>query len=211
MTTDAPPAPGLREAKRLRQTEELERAALALFRARGFEATTIDQIAAAAGVSRRTVFRYFPTKDALVFPRAGERVARFRALLEPRDGESAFDTVRRAVLALGRELQADREAQLLQQRLIAASPALAASERDLDLRWESALADALGADRGGVGRRPQATDRRARLAAGAVVGALRAALRTWFESDGKADLVKLGEEALAVVAPALESMKGRTA
>jgi AcrR family transcriptional regulator len=203
MTTEAPPAPGLREAKRARNEDAIERAALALFRAHGFEATTIDQIAAAAGVSRRTVFRYFPTKDALVFPRARERVARFRGLLEPRDGEAPFETVRRAVLALGRELQADREAQLLQQRLIAASPALAASERDLDLKWEAALADALGAGRTGQ------AGRKARLAAGAVVGALRAALRGWFEADGRGDLVKLGEEALAVVAPALESLKSK--
>ena len=53
------PAPGLRERKQQQTRERLKRAAMALFLERGFEATTIDDIATAADVSRRSFFHYF--------------------------------------------------------------------------------------------------------------------------------------------------------
>jgi AcrR family transcriptional regulator len=55
-------APGLRERKRLETRERLTRVAMALFLDRGFEATTLDDIAAAADVSRRSFFHYFGSK-----------------------------------------------------------------------------------------------------------------------------------------------------
>jgi len=54
------PAPGRRRAT---SRQELEETAFGLFAARGFEATTVDEIAAAAGIGRRTFFRYFPSKN----------------------------------------------------------------------------------------------------------------------------------------------------
>jgi AcrR family transcriptional regulator len=57
---------GLRERKKARTRAELQRHALRLFQARGYAATTIDDIAAAADVSRSTFFRYFPTKEDVV-------------------------------------------------------------------------------------------------------------------------------------------------
>lgn len=57
---------GLRERKKNRTREEIQRRAVELFLDRGYSATTVEQIAAAADVSPRTVYRYYPTKDALV-------------------------------------------------------------------------------------------------------------------------------------------------
>jgi AcrR family transcriptional regulator len=167
---------------RRKHREALLKAARTLFRARGFEATTIDEIVAAAGVSRRTFFRYFETKDAVVFPNADERIARFAALLRPgadRPDEAPLDALRRAVEAMAADFAANRDELLLQDELIRGSPALLAREHELDRRWEAAIAEALGGDL------------EARVRAGALTGGLRAALRGWLADGGRQDLAAL--------------------
>lgn len=179
----------LRERKKARTRDAIVRVALELFEEQGFEATTVDQIAQEAEVGRRTFFRYFPTKEAVIYPRHEEQLARFRELLD--DGEPGlgpFDRVRRAFLALAEDLTRDRDEMLVQQRVIEASPALIAHDRRLDLAWEAAIARAL-AD-------PQPPDHHARVLAGAIMGVVRATLRDWFAGDARGDLVALGTEAL---------------
>ncbi|TDD30402.1 TetR family transcriptional regulator [Actinomadura sp. KC06] len=60
------PKQGLRELKKARTRAAIQREALRLFRERGYEATTVEQVAQAAEVAHTTVFRYFPTKEDLV-------------------------------------------------------------------------------------------------------------------------------------------------
>ncbi len=189
---------GLRERKKAEASAELERAALELFARHGFDAVTVDQIAAAADVSRRTFFRYFPTKEDVFFSRRRAQMdALARLLAAPEPGETAFETVRRALLRLADGHLADRERILTEQRVLAGAPALVARDLEWDRRAERAFAAALeaGAKRDAVSRR------RARVCAGALVGALRVVIEDWVQKGCRGDLRKAGEEALDWVAP----------
>jgi AcrR family transcriptional regulator len=190
---DVEEAPGLREKNRNERRAALVEAAYTLFRERGYGATTMDDIAAAAGLSRRTAFRYFASKEELVFPARDERLALLRERLTPRAGERAFDTVRRACLAVAQSYQAERARMLEQWRLIQAEPALLGRELQLDRAFEEALEAAFLA---GERESPRGR-RRAKVRASAVVGAIRATLREWLEGGASADLARLGRETFA--------------
>lgn len=79
--------PGKRETQRLQTKERLQRSALELFREHGFEATSVAQIAGEAGVTERTFFRYFPSKEAVLFQDYESRLEWFRAALAVRPPE----------------------------------------------------------------------------------------------------------------------------
>jgi AcrR family transcriptional regulator len=99
---------GLRERKKLRTRRAIAGAALRLFAERGFDETTISDIAAAADVSPRTFFSYFPSKDDVVFAEMDERLADVRAgLAERPSGETPLGTFRRVAEALLRAIAAE--------------------------------------------------------------------------------------------------------
>ncbi|MFH2006462.1 MAG: TetR family transcriptional regulator [bacterium] len=182
----------LRERNKARTREVLVEAALTLFAKFGFESTTVDQIAEEAKVSRRTFFRYFPTKEAVVFPERERRLAEFRAMLTGHhNGSAPFETLRKAFLVLADDYTANRERVMLQQRVVEDSPTLLAYDFELDRHWEGAVAEALGdCPRTGAKQR-----RRARLEAGALMGAVRATLQEWYASGGRLSLRTLGQQA----------------
>ena len=181
---------GLRERNTKERRDALVAAAYALFAEKGYAATTMDDIAARAGLSRRTAFRYFVSKDELVFPVRDERLAMLERLLVPAADETRFETVRRACLALARHYQDDRARMLAQWRIVEAEPALVGRELHHDRLSEAALERAF---LGGEKETPRAR-RRARVRASAVVGAVRATLREWLEGGASTDLVRLGRE-----------------
>lgn len=180
----------LRERKRLETRDALADAAFALFEAQGFEHTTVDEIAAAAQVSRRTFFRYFSCKEEVVFPHQSERIAAFRAALEAAEGPPAA-RVRTACLQMAAEFAEHKDELLRQHALLRVTPALLAFDSKQDLEWERSIADVLR-----DGQRAAAAARRADVWAGAIMGAVRATLRSWYEGGGQADLVRIGTEAL---------------
>src|SRR3979490_3518432 len=92
--------PGLRERKKQRTRETIARAAHELFATRGYQTTTLPDIAEAADVSTRTIFAYFPSKEDILFsdfPAMKEALA--RALAERPEGEEALETVREFILS----------------------------------------------------------------------------------------------------------------
>jgi AcrR family transcriptional regulator len=92
------PNAGLRERKKRRTRQQISDVATSLFVVRGFDRVKVSEIAAIVGVSEKTVYNYFPTKESLVFDRADDGVARLAAALRERaPGESPTKAMLRAL------------------------------------------------------------------------------------------------------------------
>jgi len=183
----------LRERKKVITRLALVRAANRRFHNFGFESTTIDEICADVGISRRTFFRYFANKEALAFPHRSERLERFAAMLQNAPAhESPFASLRRVAQVLAFAYADNREQLLAQQRLIQSTPSLVAREHEIDRDWEEAMAKVFVQRFAGD---PNA-ELRAQMLAGAAIGLIRSTLRYWFEQQGRPDLGELGEQAL---------------
>ena len=166
--------------------------ALELFEARGFERTTVDQIAAAADISRRTFFRYFADKEELFFAE-DERL--LEVIGETLDGapadEPVLELARRATRALAAHSAADPERRLARERLIATTPALQARRMAKTLRWEEAIAARLLA-RG-------STEEEALLVPKLALACFQTAYQRWVRNPGQ-DLPGLVDDSFAALA-----------
>lgn len=182
---------GLREQKKKIARDALAKAALELFSEKGFERTTVDEIALRAGVSRRSFFRYFTSKEEAAFPRQAERVAQIRSLLREYDARrNGVPAVRDACMAIARQYVAEKTERLARQRLVDSSNALRAFEQQADLELENSLVEELVGD-----SKDAVTLRRAKVFAAAVIGLVRVVLREWFDSEATLDLEAVGRTA----------------
>jgi AcrR family transcriptional regulator len=176
---------GRREHKKARTRDDLVEAALRLFQKDGFEATTVEDIAEAAGVSPRTFFRYFASKEEVFFHKWRQELADLEKGLESRPPEeSAFEAVRATVVDYLRRFQAEPEFHLLRARIIGESPAVEAYSLQLLQKWHGVLAQS-------VARRMRVDpvrDVRPILLAGCAIMAMRAALAPWIRTGGKDEL-----------------------
>jgi AcrR family transcriptional regulator len=127
-TSSGAPIATLRERRKQETRRLLETAALELFGRRGFNGTSVDQIAAEAGVSRTTFFRYFPSKEAVVFADDDATTESFWTILASRPrSENALRAFEEALVTLSRRTEADpkeRRKALARWALIAATPGL---------------------------------------------------------------------------------------
>ena len=91
---------GLRETKKLATRQQIADVAMRLFVQRGFDRVTVAEVAADAGVSEKTVFNYFPTKEDLFFDEIPDRARKLSESIRSRpDGESILTTLRRLQVA----------------------------------------------------------------------------------------------------------------
>ncbi|MBP2334803.1 AcrR family transcriptional regulator [Saccharothrix coeruleofusca] len=186
---------GLREQRKARTRRAIQEHALRLFLDQGYEQTTVEQIAAAAGVSHMTFFRYFPTKEAVVEDDDYDPLIADLIRARP-TGESPLEALRAALrTGLDAVLDTDRDAVYTRTRLIVTTPALRARQWHNTAATGDLLAAAL-ADRAG---RP--VDLRLRVIAAAATAALTTALTSWVEGEGSDDLRSLVDEAFAALAP----------
>jgi AcrR family transcriptional regulator len=195
---DAAPVEGLRERHRKRTAADLEEAALALFSARGFDAVTIDDIAAAADVSRRTFFRYFASKEDVILSDHPKRLDELEAALDRRPAdEPALTALRHAVMSMADTYGEERERMLRRFSLMTATPALEARSLCLQRNWETAVTQMLAA-RMGV---DPAQDLRPGVVAATTMAAMRVATANWLAGGGRSDLP-------IIVASALDLLDG---
>ncbi|WEV26343.1 TetR family transcriptional regulator [Streptomyces sp. 71268] len=138
-------APGLREAKKRETRQAISDHATRLFVERGFERTTIAEIAEAARVAKKTVTNYFPRKEDLALDHQDAFVTSLaRRVADREPGESALAALRRAFLsAVAAQDPIAGFAGPAFTRMIAESPALTACLRGLHDQREEALAGAL--------------------------------------------------------------------
>ncbi|MGW6926743.1 TetR family transcriptional regulator [Streptomyces sp. NPDC054950] len=176
--------------------DALVAAAFRLFLERGYEQTTVDDIVALAGVGRRSFFRYFPSKEDVVFPDHERCLADMTAFLAASGKE--HEPVRRVCDAarLVLLMYAENPSFSVQRyRLTKQVPGLRAYELSVVWRYERALAEYL---RGRFTGRPDG-NLHADVIAAAVVAAHNNALRSWLRSAGQGDASTTVDHALGYV------------
>ncbi|MFF2899432.1 TetR/AcrR family transcriptional regulator [Streptomyces sp. NPDC057966] len=188
------PQPGLRERKKLRTRIAIRQAAYRLIAEQGYEATTVEQIAAAAEVSPSTVFRYFPAKEDIVLTDEYDGI--LAAALRGRPaGEPPLESLRHVLAEVLAELLATGEQELRQRtRLMVEVPAVRARTAGSMPDTAGALADALAAR---TGREPG--DLTVRVFVAAVLGTLREVTLYWGEQGQEGDLAAMTGRALDIL------------
>jgi AcrR family transcriptional regulator len=159
--------------------ERLVESAFALFDARGFDDTTVDDIARAAGVGRTTFFRHFGSKEAVIFPEHDDLLARIASRLDAGDAASSDVAVTEAARLVLRYYVGEGERARIRYRLITTVPALRAREIASIRQYQSLFARALTGWRAGD---PDA-QLRAELLASAIVTAHNHVLRRWLRGE----------------------------
>jgi AcrR family transcriptional regulator len=172
---------GLRERKKLAMRQAILDAAYDLFAERGFAATTIDDIAERVGVSPRTIFRYFPTKEALLFAGADVMIEALRAALAARPAGEALMTSLRIGVKAACDVAADEaERRIEGMAMIKAEVSLREYQTQVvGQRIEEAIVEFVA---GRLGADP-VTDVRPRVLGAAVKGALLASVECTFGLD----------------------------
>jgi AcrR family transcriptional regulator len=183
---------GLRERKKERTREAIQREALRLIATRGYDAMTCEQIAAAAEVSPATLFRYFPTKEDIVLQDGYDPLIAEAVRTRPAS-EDPLTAVRRGFAdALADVYQGDLEVIRQRTALILSVPALRARSREQQESLVSHLTDAL-AERAG----PSGSTLDIELAAAVCAAAVNTAVERWAGDGG--DLPSLVEAAFAAL------------
>jgi AcrR family transcriptional regulator len=168
----------------------LEQAALDLYVERGFEQTTVAEIAERAGLTERTFFRHFADKREVLFAGAGALQELLKtAVAGAPDSVAPLEAVAAALEAAGARLQERREYSRRRQAVISANAALEERELIKLAALASALADAL--------RRRGVPDPAAGLTAEAGIAVFKIAFERWIGGTGEAGLPQLIRESLA--------------
>ena len=186
-----PPTSGLRERKKRDRRRRIEDVAIDLFVRQGFDATTIEQIAAAADIAPRTFFSYFATKDDLVLADYTDRLDRILHELDQRPAEEpAWEALRASFAAVADDYAAEADRLRRRFTIMAANPSVFARSLQLQAGWEQALTERLATRAGTC-----ADDLRPRLLAATALAVMRASLQHWLTNGQATPLPDLVQRA----------------
>jgi AcrR family transcriptional regulator len=191
--TISPLGQSLRERKKLKTRESIQREAMRLIQKQGYEKTTIEQIAAAVDVSPSTFFNYFPSKEDVVLYDAYDPIIG-KLLLERPAGEPLSVAIRHVLEEMGGLFERDREIILARARLWIEVPALRARLWE-ELEKGQDFMSGLIAQRSG--RDPD--DFEIRVTVMVVIMAAMEAMRDWVRHDGKGSFVATVSRALDMI------------
>lgn len=189
---DAPSKPeGLRECKRRLTFQRIADAGMKSFMAKGYQETTIEEIAAGAGISRRTFFYYFKSKDDILRVHQSRYMDALRtSIIENALAGRPLEVVHQATLGLVARLEAEAPRLLETAKILRQSDALRARSRGNSLQLEQIAYEALcelfpTKNRDGL-----------RLVSMIAVSPLRLSVDKWLQENGRLPLIKYLEDAL---------------
>ena len=175
-------SPNLHEQRRRSTREALRRAALASFARKGFSNVTVTELAREAGVTERTFFRHFPTKEAVLFADYDTQVEWLAdALAQRPESESLFDAVLASVASFPHDLEVVRQAATARSELITAAR-IAAHLRVVQASFAGVITEFIKK------RHSDAHELYAEVAGATLAAALVAGVENWGRNDCRGDL-----------------------
>ncbi|WP_164990383.1 TetR/AcrR family transcriptional regulator [Agromyces albus] len=185
----------LREQTRNVVRSLLARTAIELFASQGYDDTTLDEVAAAAGVSRRTLYNFFRNKEDLALSSLAEQGDLIAARFAERPADEDPWVSLRAAFQVLEEIEIRGEQRLEMVRLLFGNETLRAGHAEKQARWQDLLAPLIEP------RLPPGDGRefQARTIAATAITCLQAATEEWMRRGGKADLPDLYDEAIRAV------------
>jgi AcrR family transcriptional regulator len=199
----------LRERTRAAMRKEVSDVAFRLFAEQGFDSTTVEQIAAEAGLSRTTFFRYFGTKEEVVLGKMGEVGHEVAAALAGRpEDERPWDALRRAFDVITHVDSDEPEQALTLMRLLNDACALMTHQWEKTQGWQSMLVPEISRRLGGASQ--PANGLRAQVLAASAIACLNAAIDAWTADGGKTPLSVLVDQAMGTLSElSEENVTGR--
>ncbi len=180
---------------------KITEAAIDLFTEAGFEETSVDDVAAAAGIARRTLFRYYPSKNAIAWGDFDEHLQGMRRLLADLPPDMAVaEALQMALLAFNEVPAEHREHHRRRMRLLLGVPALQAHSMLMYTGWRDVVAEFVAARTGA-----ESADHLPQTVAWTLLATALAAYEQWLEHPG-ADLGGLLTRGSAVLILGLDEV-----
>ncbi|MFG1710809.1 TetR/AcrR family transcriptional regulator [Nonomuraea sp. M3C6] len=197
MASKEPAKPGLREMTRRAVRLQIAEAAMALFVQQGFEETTVDEIAAEVGISSRSIFRYFPTKEDIVVGHLDEIGDKLAAALEARPvDEAPWVALRHAMRPHLDDLATRADSMLATALMLSSAPALRGPLLNKRARWTELLLPNVMLRLKGP---PRTREVQARAIVSAALACLNTAVDEWERSGGTESVDQLLDLAIEAV------------